>query len=64
MNHPMENDLRLIEAGFPCHQVGAETQRERGASSALRSHPFLKGRLALKGGSLEKINRLLTNICE
>ena len=30
-----QNDLRLIEAGFPCHQVGAETQRERGASSAL-----------------------------
>lgn len=29
------SDLRLIEAGFPCHQVGAETQRERGASSAL-----------------------------
>ncbi|WP_416139141.1 DUF1156 domain-containing protein [Halomonas sp. HK25] len=29
------NDQRLIEAGFPCHQVGAETQRERGASSAL-----------------------------
>ncbi|ODW58669.1 DNA methylase [Vibrio parahaemolyticus] len=28
-------DTRLIEAGFPCHQVGAETQRERGASSAL-----------------------------
>lgn len=28
-------DPRLIEAGFPCHQVGAETQRERGASSAL-----------------------------
>jgi len=26
---------RLIEAGFPCHQVGAETRRERGASSAL-----------------------------
>lgn len=23
------NDQRLIEAGFPCHQVGAETQRER-----------------------------------
>lgn len=35
MNQPIENDLRLIEAGFPCHQVGAETQRERGASSAL-----------------------------
>lgn len=29
------NDKRLIEHGFPCHQVGAETQRERGASSAL-----------------------------
>ena len=29
------NALRLIEAGFPCHQVGAETKRERGASSAL-----------------------------
>lgn len=28
-------DVRLIEAGFPCHQVGAETQRERGASLAL-----------------------------
>ena len=24
-----KNDVRLIEAGFPCHQVGAETQRER-----------------------------------
>lgn len=31
----VQNDRRLIEAGFPCHQVGAETQRERGASSAL-----------------------------
>jgi putative DNA methylase len=30
-----KTDVRLIEAGFPCHQVGAETQRERGASSAL-----------------------------
>jgi adenine-specific DNA methylase len=30
-----ETDKRLIEHGFPCHQVGAETQRERGASSAL-----------------------------
>src|SRR2546422_8059292 len=29
------NNQRLIEQGFPCHQVGAETQRERGASSAL-----------------------------
>ena len=35
------DDLRLIEAGFPCHQVGAETQRERGASSSLPPLYFL-----------------------
>ncbi|WP_045216076.1 DUF1156 domain-containing protein [Desulfonatronovibrio magnus] len=35
MAESWKDDLRLIEAGFPCHQVGAETQRERGASSAL-----------------------------
>lgn len=35
------SDQRLIEAGFPCHQVGAETQRERGASSALPPLYFL-----------------------
>jgi adenine-specific DNA methylase len=35
------SDLRLIEKGFPCHQVGAETQRERGASSALPPLYFL-----------------------
>ncbi|MCL6597623.1 MAG: DUF1156 domain-containing protein [Alicyclobacillus macrosporangiidus] len=34
-------DRRLIEAGFPCHQVGAETQRERGASSSLPPLYFL-----------------------
>ena len=34
-------DQRLIEAGFPCHQVGAETTRERGASSALPPLYFL-----------------------
>src|SRR5437588_5682393 len=34
-------DVRLIEAGFPCHQVGAETQRERGASSSLPPLYFL-----------------------
>ncbi|WP_295436339.1 DUF1156 domain-containing protein [uncultured Thiodictyon sp.] len=28
-------DTRLIEAGFPCHQVGAETQRERGSSNVM-----------------------------
>lgn len=36
-----QRDARLIEAGFPCHQVGAETQRERGASSALPPLYFL-----------------------
>lgn len=35
------NDLRLIEAGFPCHQVGAETARERNSSSALPPLYFL-----------------------
>lgn len=35
MANNKNQDTRLIEAGFPCHQVGAETQRERGASSAL-----------------------------
>ena len=37
----IRTDRRLIEAGFPCHQVGAETQRERGASSALPPLYFL-----------------------
>ncbi|MBW1961243.1 MAG: DUF1156 domain-containing protein [Deltaproteobacteria bacterium] len=41
MQEPWKDDLRLIEAGFPCHQVGAETQRERGASSALPPLYFL-----------------------
>jgi adenine-specific DNA methylase len=27
------NDLRLIETGIPCHQIGAENQRERATSS-------------------------------
>ncbi len=36
-----QTTTRLIEAGFPCHQVGAETQRERGASSALPPLYFL-----------------------
>src|SRR5216683_5533161 len=35
------SNQRLIEHGFPCHQVGAETQRERGASSALPPLYFL-----------------------
>lgn len=29
MSDRFDDDLRLIEAGFPCHQAGAETQRER-----------------------------------
>lgn len=29
------HDKRLIEQGFPCHQVGAEPQRERGASNVM-----------------------------
>lgn len=27
MNHAAQNDQRLIEAGFPCHQVGANRNR-------------------------------------
>ncbi len=34
-------DSSFIESGFPCHQVGAETQRERGTSSALPPLYFL-----------------------
>ena len=31
-------DIRLIEAGFPCHQVGAETRRERDTGKAPPTH--------------------------
>jgi len=31
-------DRRLIEGGFPCHQVGAETQRERDTGKAPPTH--------------------------
>jgi putative DNA methylase len=31
-------DQRLIERGFSCHQVGAETQREQGMSTVLPAH--------------------------
>ena len=34
----MNHDVRLIEAGFPCHQVGAETQRERDTGKAPPTH--------------------------
>lgn len=41
MTQDVKGDVRLIESGFPCHQVGAETQRERGASSSLPPLYFL-----------------------
>jgi adenine-specific DNA methylase len=34
----MTHDTRLIEQGFPCHQVGAETQRERDTGKAPPTH--------------------------
>jgi putative DNA methylase len=33
-----DRDMRLIEAGFPCHQVGAETRRERDTGKAPPTH--------------------------
>ncbi len=38
MTDSWKDDLRLIEAGFPCHQVGAETQRERDTGKAPPTH--------------------------
>ncbi len=62
MTTTMTDSLRLIEAGFPCHQVGAETQRERGASSALpplyylhvwwARRPLTPSRAAILGATL------------
>lgn len=37
----MEMETKLIEGRFPCREVGAETQRERGASSSLPPLYFL-----------------------
>ena len=37
----MDFEKKLIEGNFPCQQVGAETKRERGASSALPPLYFL-----------------------
>jgi len=57
MNHPIKNDLRLIEAGFLCHQVGAETQRERDTGKSpppTRLHVWW-ARRPLTGKILEKI---------
>jgi putative DNA methylase len=58
--HPVD-DLRLIEAGFPCHQVGAETQRERDTGKAPPTHrlhvwwarrPLTPSRAAILGATL------------
>ncbi|MGI6435523.1 MAG: DUF1156 domain-containing protein, partial [Syntrophomonadaceae bacterium] len=38
INDGINEDKRLIEAGFPCHQVGAETQRERDTGQAPPTH--------------------------
>jgi putative DNA methylase len=55
------DDLRLIEAGFPCHQVGAETQRERDTGKAPPTHrlhvwwarrPLTPSRAAILGATL------------
>ncbi|MCL6517715.1 DUF1156 domain-containing protein [Alicyclobacillus sp.] len=54
-------DRRLIEAGFPCHQVGAETQRERDTGQAPPTHrlhvwwarrPLTPSRAAILGSLL------------
>ena len=37
----MAYEKKLIEGNFPCQQVGAETKRERGASSSLPPLYFL-----------------------
>lgn len=55
------DDTRFIEAGFPCHQVGAETQRERNTGQAPPTHrlhvwwarrPLTPSRAAILGSLL------------
>jgi adenine-specific DNA methylase len=57
----IRTDRRLIEAGFPCHQVGAETQRERDTGQAPPTHrlhvwwarrPLTPSRAAILGSLL------------
>lgn len=58
----MAYEKKLIEGNFPCQQVGAETKRERGASSALpplyflhvwwARHPLTPSRAAVLGSIL------------
>jgi putative DNA methylase len=54
-------EVRFIEAGFPCHQVGAETQRERDTGKAPPTHrlhvwwarrPLTPSRAAILGSLL------------
>lgn len=61
MSTALANDLRLIESGFPCHQVGAETQRERDTGKAPPTHrlhvwwarrPLTPSRAAILGATL------------
>ncbi len=61
MTTTMTDSLRLIEAGFPCHQVGAETQRERDTGKAPPTHrlhvwwarrPLTPSRAAILGATL------------
>jgi putative DNA methylase len=61
MTDTLDNDLRLIEAGFPCHQVGAETLRERDTGKAPPTHrlhvwwarrPLTPSRAAILGATL------------
>jgi hypothetical protein len=36
-------DQRLIEAGFPCHQVGAETPQDRNEDGQSAAMPIALG---------------------
>ncbi|KZC47699.1 hypothetical protein XM68_c11034 [Vibrio alginolyticus] len=66
-------DTRLIEAGFPCHQVGAETQRERGALTALppiyylhvwwARRPLIPSRAAIEGSLLASTTDINDFLC-
>ncbi|WP_199525345.1 DUF1156 domain-containing protein [Pseudoalteromonas sp. bablab_jr011] len=67
-------DRRLIEAGFPCHQVGAETARERGASNMLppiyylhvwwARRPLTPSRAAIAGSLLPEETNVETFVKE
>ena len=57
----ISNDLRLMESGFPCHQVGAETPRERSTGRAPPLHrlhvwwarrPLIPSRAAIQASLL------------